>query len=53
MGSGEVESAHRYVFQKRLKISGAWWDINQAKSMIALRVKRANPLWDQYWKKVA
>ena len=41
MGSGEVESAHRYVLQKRLKISGAWWDINQAKSMIALRVKRA------------
>lgn len=53
IGSGEVESAHRYVLQKRLKIAGAWWDINQAKSMIALRVKRANGLWDQYWKKVA
>ena len=53
IGSGEVESAHRYVLQKRLKIAGAWWDIDQAKSMIALRVKRANQLWDQYWKKVA
>jgi hypothetical protein len=25
IGSGEVESAHRYVIQERLKISGAWW----------------------------
>ena len=25
LGSGEIESAHRYVFQKRLKIAGAWW----------------------------
>ncbi len=25
IGSGEVESAHRYIPQKRLKISGATW----------------------------
>jgi hypothetical protein len=25
IGSGEIESGHRYVFQNRLKISGAWW----------------------------
>jgi hypothetical protein len=25
MGWGEIESAHRYLFQKRLKIAGAWW----------------------------
>ena len=25
IGSGEIESAHRYVIQKRLKIAGAWW----------------------------
>ena len=24
IGSGEVESAHRYVIQKRLKLPGAW-----------------------------
>ena len=24
IGSGEIESAHRYVIQKRLKLSGAW-----------------------------
>ena len=25
IGSGEIESSHRYVIQKRLKIAGAWW----------------------------
>jgi len=25
IGSGEIESAHRYVIQQRLKLSGAWW----------------------------
>jgi hypothetical protein len=25
IGSGEVESAHRYIPQKRLKIPGATW----------------------------
>jgi len=42
IGSGEIESAHRYVFQKRLKISGAWWKMENLKKVIALRVLRAN-----------
>jgi len=25
IGSGEVESEHRYISQKRLKLAGAWW----------------------------
>ncbi|MCL2346129.1 MAG: ISKra4 family transposase, partial [Desulfobulbus sp.] len=25
IGSGEIESAHRYLVQKRLKLAGAWW----------------------------
>jgi hypothetical protein len=53
IGSGEVESAHRYVIQKRLKIAGAWWSIEHAKSMLSLRVMRANNLWNQYWKNIA
>lgn len=53
IGSGEIESAHRYVLQERLKIAGAWWAIENAKHMIALRVCRANGLWDEYWKKAA
>ena len=53
IGSGEVESAHRYVLQKRLKLAGAWWKIDHAKNMINLRTCRANDLWDDYWKKAA
>jgi hypothetical protein len=53
IGSGEVESAHRYVLQERLKLAGAWWTLNNAKNMINLRTCRANERWDDYWKKVA
>ena len=51
IGSGEIESAHRYVIQKRLKIAGAWWKEENAADMLALRVNRANGLWDDYWNK--
>lgn len=53
IGSGEIESAHRYVLQKRLKIAGAWWKLENAKHMVDLRVCRANQHWDAYWKKAA
>lgn len=36
-GSGEIESAHRYVIQKRLKIAGAWWKEDNAQNMLALK----------------
>ncbi len=49
IGSGEIESAHRYVIQARLKLAGAWWKIKNAKKMLALRVLRANGDWDKYW----
>jgi hypothetical protein len=49
IGSGEIESAHRYVIQKRLKIAGAWWLEPSAEAMLALRVNRANNDWDAYW----
>jgi hypothetical protein len=50
IGSGEVESGHRHVIQKRLKIAGAWWKPEIAESMLSLRVLRANNDWDDYWK---
>lgn len=53
IGSGEIESAHRYVIQKRLKIAGAWWLEHNAEVMLALRVNRANNDWDSYWKSKA
>ena len=49
ISSGEVESAHRYVIQKRLKIAGAWWLEENAEVMLAIRVNRANNDWNEYW----
>jgi len=53
IGSGEVESAHRYVIQKRLKLPGAWWIPDHAQSMLNLRVTRANGGWHRYWNALA
>jgi len=50
IGSGEIESAHRYVIQIRLKIAGAWWKMENVAKMIALRVMRINGHWEEYWK---
>ena len=50
IGSGEIESAHRYVIQKRLKLPGAWWITDNVESMLRLRVVRANDDWQEYWR---
>jgi len=42
IGSGEIESAHRYIVQKRLKLPGSWWCAANAEHMLALRLNRAN-----------
>ncbi len=52
IGSGEIESSHRYVIQKRLKIPGSWWKKDNARAMIALRVVRVNEDWEFYWRQV-
>ena len=49
IGSGEIESAHRYVIQERLKIAGAWWKENNAENILSLRTLRINDNWDNYW----
>ena len=49
IGSGEIESAHRYIVQKRLKLPGAWWCAANADHMLALRLNRANQQWGSYW----
>src|ERR1700733_1991117 len=53
IGSGEIESAHRYVAQKRLKLPGAWWRVEHAENMLALRINRLNGDWDAYWAALA
>lgn len=49
IGSGEIESAHRYIVQQRLKCHGAGWLAANADHMLALRLNRANRQWDAYW----
>jgi len=53
IGSGEIESAHRYVIQERLKLPGAWWEAANAETMLTLRTVRANGKWNNYWGKLA
>ena len=53
IGSGEIESAHRYVAQKRLKLPGAWWLVEHAEHMLALRINRLNGDWEAYWAGIA
>jgi hypothetical protein len=49
IGSGEVESAHRAIPQKRLKLPGACWHPDSINPMLALRVLRANGWWEDFW----
>src|SRR5205085_2139083 len=49
IGSGEVESGHRHVIQRRLKVAGAWWNQINAQAMLNLRTARANRHWSQHW----
>ncbi len=49
IGSGQIESAHRYVIHERLDIAGAWWKENNADDMLALRTLRQNGGWEEYW----
>ncbi len=47
--SGEVESAHRYIPQKRLKIPRATGHLDTVNPVLALKVIRANNWRDDFW----
>ena len=51
IGSGEIESAHKSIPQKRLKIPGASWLPESINPMLALRILRANNWWKEFWEK--
>jgi len=53
IGSGEIESSHRYIVQQRMKRPGTWWNPHNAEHMLALRLARANRRWDDYWQKIS
>lgn len=47
IGSGPIESAHRYVIHKRMKLSGQRWTIKGAQAVANLRVAYASDQWSQ------
>jgi hypothetical protein len=49
IGSGEIESAHKSIPQKRLKIPGASWHQDSIDPMLALRILRADDWWKDFW----
>ena len=51
IGSGEVESSHKYIPQKRLKIAGATWHPETINPMLTLRIIKANNWWHEFWNK--
>jgi len=47
IGSGAIESAHRSVVQKRMKLSGQRWSKRGAQNMLNLRVTYMNGQWSK------
>ena len=45
IGCGAIESAHRTVIQKRMKLSGQRWSRKGAENMLQLWVTAMNALW--------
>jgi hypothetical protein len=49
IGSGAIESAHKYIVASRLKQTGMRWTIKHANAMIWLRCKYFEDRWDEFW----
>mgnify|MGYP006286956567 FL=1 len=47
IGSGPIESAHRTVVQRRLKLSGQRWTLEGAQNIVNLRVANMSGYWDK------
>ncbi|HDN80138.1 MAG TPA: ISKra4 family transposase [Chloroflexi bacterium] len=47
IGSGGIESAHKFIGHVRLKRSGAWWYVERANQMLALRCAKYNGTFDR------
>jgi hypothetical protein len=45
IGSGSIESAHRTVIQKQMKLSGQHWSKTGSQNMLRLRVIAMNRQW--------
>ncbi|MDZ7362534.1 MAG: hypothetical protein ONB46_17700 [candidate division KSB1 bacterium] len=47
IGSGGIESSNKFIDHVRLKRSGAWWHVANAKDVLALRCAKYNGTFDQ------
>lgn len=52
IGSGNVESGHKVVMQKRMKQAGMRWAETNLNPMLALRVALANRTWKASWQEI-
>jgi len=51
IGSGGIESAHRFICHARLKRSGAWWYVENGNRMLALRCADYNGTFERVFQK--
>ena len=49
VGSGVVEAGCKTVIGRRLKMSGMFWTVRGANSLIALRCNRISGKFTDYW----
>ena len=47
IGSGGIEAASKFISHVRLKRSGAWWYVDKATGMLALRCAKYNGTFDK------
>lgn len=52
IGSGNVESGHKVVMQKRMKQAGMRWAEESVNPMLALRVALCNQTWKTTWREI-
>lgn len=52
IGSGNVESGHKVVMQKRMKQAGMRWAEENLNPMLALRVALCNQTWHSTWREI-
>jgi hypothetical protein len=51
LGSGGIESAHKFICQVRLKRSGAWWYVANSNHMLALRCAKYNGTFERVFER--
>lgn len=51
LGSGAIESAHKFISQARLKRSGAWWYVENGNGILALRCAKYNGTFERVFQR--